>query len=109
MTTGQIIRAYRDKMSLSQEDLSSFLCIKREMVSYYENDTREVPREILEKLSNLFGIDLSDFFEEDEAQIKANVAFAFRANEIVAGDLNGIAEFRKIVKNYFKLIQLENL
>jgi transcriptional regulator with XRE-family HTH domain len=107
MKSGQIIKAYREKMQLSQEALAEFLKIKREVLSYYETESRETPLEVFEKLSDLFGIGLDEFFEEDENQIKANVAFAFRANEILPEDLNAIADFRKVVKNYFKLLDLE--
>jgi transcriptional regulator with XRE-family HTH domain len=107
MKTGKIIKAYREKMQLTQEAVAQFLCIKRELLSYYETDSREIPLELLEKLSNLFGIGLDEFFEEDENQIKANVAFAFRADEIRPEDLNAIADFRKVIKNYFKLVELE--
>jgi transcriptional regulator with XRE-family HTH domain len=107
MKSGQIIKAYREKMQLSQEAVAEFLKIKREVLSYYETESRETPLEVFEKLSDLFGIGLDEFFEEDENQIKANVAFAFRANAILPEDLNAIADFRKVVKNYFKLLDLE--
>lgn len=107
MKIGPIIKAYREKMQLSQEVVAEFLKIKREVLSYYETDSRETPLEVLEKLSDLFGIGLDEFFEEDENQIKANIAFAFRADEILPEDLNSISAFRKVVKNYFKLVDLE--
>ena len=108
MTTGAILKAFREGNNLSQEMVASFLSIKRELLSYYENDSREAPIEVMEKLANLYGADLADFFETENNQIKANIAFAFRANGIEETDLNQIAEFRKVVKNYFKIIALEN-
>lgn len=107
MKTGAIINAYRERMKLSQEVVAAFLGIKREVLSYYETDNREAPIEVLEKLSDLFGIGLDEFFEEDSSQVSANVAFAFRADEILIEDLGAIADFRKIIKNYFKLKKLE--
>ena len=62
---------------------------------------------MLEKLADLFGVDLADFFEEDSNQIKANLAFAFRATDLQEKDLNEIASFRRVVKNYLKIIDLE--
>jgi transcriptional regulator with XRE-family HTH domain len=108
MTTGTILKACREGNNLSQEAVASFLSIKRELLSYYESDTREAPLDVLEKLANLYGADLADFFETENNQIKANIAFAFRANGIEESDLNQIAQFRKAVKNYFKIIELEN-
>jgi transcriptional regulator with XRE-family HTH domain len=104
---GKNIKAFREKMGLSQEEVADFLNVKREMVSYYETDAREVPMAALEKLSDLFGIDLGDLIEEDEKQVSANVALAFRAENMGDDDLKGVAEFRKIIKNYFKILELE--
>ena len=107
MTTGAILKAYRDRNNLSQEIVASFLGIKREMLSYYENDTREIPLESLEKLANLYGADLADFFETEKDVVQTNLAFAFRAEELCIEDLGALSQFRKIVKNYFKILELE--
>lgn len=107
MTTGVILKAFREGNNLSQEVVASFLGIKRELLSYYESDSREAPIDVLEKLANLYGADLADFFETENNQIKTNIAFAFRANGIEESDLNQIAQFRKAVKNYFKIIEIE--
>jgi transcriptional regulator with XRE-family HTH domain len=107
MTTGAILQAYRDRMKLSQDQVANYLNVKREMLSYWENDSREVPLEMLEKLADLYGADLEDFFEIDVQQVKANIAFAFRADDVSESDLREIAHFRKVVKNYLKLSILE--
>lgn len=110
MKTGEIIKAYRERMSLSQEAVASFLQIKRETLSYYENNPdgrAEAPLEVLEKLADLYGADLADFFEDDSNQLKANLAFAFRVTNLIENDLNEIAQFRKVVKNYLKIMDLE--
>ena len=70
--------------------MASFLDIKRETLSYYENNPdgrAEAPLEVLEKLADLYGADLADFFEEDTNQLKANLAFAFRATDLKENDL----------------------
>jgi transcriptional regulator with XRE-family HTH domain len=104
MTTGEILKAFREGNNLSQEAVASFLVIKGEVLSYYENDSREAPIEVLEKLANLYGVDLADFFETEHNQIKTNIAFALGTNGIEASDLNQIAQFRKVVKNYLTMI-----
>ncbi|MEO6903705.1 MAG: helix-turn-helix transcriptional regulator [Bacteroidia bacterium] len=111
MKTGEVIKAYRERMNLSQEAVATFLDIKRETLSYYENNTdgrAEAPLEVLEKLADLYGTDLADFFENDASQLKANLAFAFRATNLKENDLSEIAQFRKVIKNYLKIINLEN-
>lgn len=100
--TGAILKAFREGHNLSLEVVASFLSIKKELLSYYENDSQEAPIDVLERLSNLYGTDLAVFFETDHNQINPNVAFDFITEE---SDLNQIAQFRKAVKNYFKMIE----
>jgi len=108
MKIGQILKAFREKNNFSQETVASFLGIKREMLSYYENNSREPSIDVLENLANLYGADLADFFETDENHINTNVAFAaFRASNINESDMKELAQFRKVVKNYLKIVELE--
>jgi len=102
-TTGDIIKGLREKYGYTQEKLALFLGIKRELVSFYENGEREVPLEVMEKLSDLFGIELEAFFNEDVDETLAQVAFAFRSDELDPGDMKELADFGKIVKNYLKI------
>lgn len=94
-------------MRLRQEDLAGYLKIQREMISYYENGTREIPIENLKTLANLFGVELYDLMEENAAMSTANIAFAFRAEGLSAEDLSVISDFKKIVKNYLKIAELK--
>ncbi len=106
-TIAHIVKQLRIKNNFTQDQLSSFLNCPRELISYYETGDREIPLQVLEKLSDLLGIELEDFFEEDLAQIKTNIAFAFRADTIVEEDLEPLAQFKKIVKNYQKMLNIE--
>lgn len=105
-TTGLVIKGLREKYGYTQEKVSSFLGIKREMISHYENDGRDVPLEVLEKLSDLFGVELDVFFVDNVEEALAEVVFAFRKDEIITEDMENISEFGKIVKNYLKINSL---
>lgn len=105
---GSNIKAYREHMRLTQEDVAGFLKIQREMVSYYENGAREVPMDNLKRLSELFGIELYDLMEEYAAMSTANIAFAFRAEGLNAEDLEVVSDFKKIVRNYLKISELKD-
>jgi transcriptional regulator with XRE-family HTH domain len=96
----------REKLNLTQEQLSEYLEIPRGYVSYYETGQREIPLEILEKASDLFGIDLLDLLEENSEEALTNLSFAFRANELKTEDLQVIAAFKKIVKNVQRMNRL---
>ncbi|MCI9843394.1 helix-turn-helix domain-containing protein [Flavobacterium pectinovorum] len=107
-TTGLIIKGLRDKYGYTQDKVAEFLGIKREMISFYENNEREVPLEILEKLSDLFGIDLDVFFVDNVDEALAEVVFAFRKNDLDNNDMDAMADFGKIVKNYLKIKNLHD-
>jgi len=100
---GSNIKLYRNKLNLTQESLAAYLNITREEINYYENGKRNIPSSIMTKAAKLFGIEEYDLYEEDENNLQANVAFAFRAEFLNAEDLNHIADFRKIVLNYLKM------
>lgn len=105
---GKNIKSFREKMGLSQDELAKFLKVQREMVSYYETGVREVPVENLKKLADLFGVEMYDLIEQDELASKANVAFAFRAQGLSDHDLGVISDFKRVVMNYIKLIQIKD-
>ena len=104
--TGLVIKGLRDKYEYTQDKVAEFLGVKREMISFYENGEREVPLEILEKLSDLFGVDLDVFFVENVDEALAQVVFAFRKNDMGNEDMDAMAAFGKIVKNYLKINNL---
>lgn len=105
--TGTIIRILREKSGYSQDAVANFLGIKREMISYYETGSRDASLEVLEKLADLFGVDLEIFFSDNLEDVKTELAFAFRASELTEKDLESIAAFRRIIKNYQRIIKLE--
>ncbi|MFE3871922.1 helix-turn-helix domain-containing protein [Flavobacterium sp. ZS1P70] len=104
--TGLIIKGLRDKYGYTQDKVADFLEIKREMISFYETGEREVPLEILEKLSDLFGVNLDVFFVDNVDEAVAEVVFAFRKNDFDNDDMEAMAAFGKIVKNYLKINNL---
>jgi transcriptional regulator with XRE-family HTH domain len=107
MELGQVLKVFRERNHFSQEAVASYLGIKRELLSYYENDSRDPSIEVLDKLADLYGTELSDFFETDINHINTNVAFAFRASDVDENDMKMLAQFRKVVKNYLKIVELE--
>jgi transcriptional regulator with XRE-family HTH domain len=107
LKSGIIIKTLREKFGYSQDVVANFLEVKREMISYYETGDREVPLELLEKLADLFGVDLEIFFTENIEEATTDLAFAFRADELSEKDLENIAAFRRIIKNYQRITKLE--
>lgn len=100
---GDNIKSYRKTLGFTQNDLAKFLKVSGTMITYYEQGTRDINMDNLQKLANLFNIELSDLLEENEHIINLNSAVAFKKDSLTKNDLSAIAEFRKIVKNYIKL------
>lgn len=104
---GYNIKLFREKCGLSQEEVADFSGIKREILSYYENGKREVSLLHLEKIAEYMNIDLEVFLEENPSEIQADLALAFRADEVTPSDREQIAYFKRIVKNYLKMKSIE--
>lgn len=103
---GLIIKGLREKFDYTQDKVADFLEIKRELISFYESGEREASVEVLEKLSDLFGVELEVFFAKDVNAALAEVAFAFRKGDLNPKDMKQLAAFGKIVKNYLKIKKL---
>ncbi len=100
---GQNIRSLREKMGLTQDALAQYLGTSREQIGYYEIGQRNIPSIQLSKLANLFCMNEYDFYEEEMQNRSINLAFAFRAEKLQAQDLQSIAQFKKIVRNYLSM------
>ena len=105
-TTGLVIKGLREKYGYTQDKVADYLGIKREMISFYENEGREIPLDVLEKLSDLFGVELDVFFVDNVDEALAEVVFAFRKDDFESNDMDNMAAFGKIVKNYLKINNL---
>jgi len=102
---GQNIAKIRKLQGLSQENLGAYLGVTREQISHYERGTRKISVTDLNKLADLFGVELADLLEEDMDLQHLNLAFAFRSKKIES-DLPTIATFKKLVLNYLKMQRL---
>ena len=104
---GKNLKAYREYNQFTQEQVAKFLGLNnRSTYSNYESGDREAPLDVLEKCAELYGCDLANFFEEDEAEFKEKLICAFRVDNLSPEDMLEIAKFKTIVKNYIKLNNL---
>ena len=101
--TAKNFKKLRESLGFTQEKVGDYLNCSREEVSYYENGTRDIPLSILERASDLFGVELVDFFSEEES---VGIRIAYRADDCTVDDLNHIARFKRIIKNYQRLNRL---
>ena len=97
------IRALRESLGYTQEQIATYLNITAPAVSQYESDARSIPAEAISKIALLFNVEEYELYQDDPHQQQLLSAFAFRANEIAVEELKTISSFKKIVLNYFHL------
>lgn len=93
----------RDNLGFTQEKVGQYLNCTREEISYYETGSREIPLSILERAADLFGVELVDFFSEEES---VGIRIAYRAEDCSVEDMTQIAQFKRIIKNYQRINRL---
>ncbi|MEI6883547.1 MAG: helix-turn-helix transcriptional regulator [Bacteroidota bacterium] len=103
---GNNIRVYRQKFGYTQTHLAEYLKIDRSTISLYESGDREISVIHLENLADLFGVELDCLVESSPEMHTADLAFAFRKQDLDVQDLKSIADFQKVVKNYIKICQI---
>lgn len=103
---GQNLCKLRKANNFTQEQVAEYLGINRSTYSNYELGEREMPFELLERIADLLGCDLTVLMEEDEAVVNEMMIGSFRVDNLSADDLEQIAAFKRIVKNYVKMNEL---
>ena len=103
---GRILKECREYNSFTADQVATFLNIGRSTYSNYEAGLREAPLEVLEKCSNLYGCDLDLFFEEKPLSEGDMLICAFRVDDVSSSDMQEVALFKNIVKNYLKIDKL---
>ncbi|HUW06984.1 MAG TPA: helix-turn-helix transcriptional regulator [Williamwhitmania sp.] len=105
---GSNVKKYRAAQGFTQDNLAGFLDVSREMISFYETGKRPIPVTALDKLADLFGVDMEELLEESTTVANTNLAFAFRSDSLAEEDVLSIAEFKRIVLNYLKMKTITN-
>ena len=105
-TIGKRLRAVRESSSFTQEQVASYLNVKRESISYIETGARPVSTVMLRKLADLYGYRLSYFLEESVKEESPQVAIAFRVSDLGADDLPVIVQAKRIALNLDSLYGL---
>lgn len=100
------LKMMRETSHFTQEKVAKFLGIGRSAYSNYELGTRDIPFDIMERLSDLYGVDLYLLYEENEDTVRNMLVTAFRVDNLSSDDMAAIAAFKRVVKNYLKMDML---
>ena len=104
---GRNLCKLRNANSFTQEQIAEYLGINRSTYSNYELGAREMPFDLLERAADLLGCDLAVLLEEKEETVDEMMLCSFRIDNLSSNDLEQIAAFKRIVKNYLKMNYLE--
>ena len=103
---GENLKELRKLNNFTQEMTAEVLGLQRTTYDNYENGAREAPMSVLERAADLFGCELHHLFSPSEIQSKGVLVCAFRQEGLTASDLNAIADFKCLAKQYMKLKRL---
>ncbi|MBP1613940.1 MAG: family transcriptional regulator [Bacteroidetes bacterium] len=97
------IKSFREAWNYTQSKVAAFLGIDRGAYANYESGNREMPYELMTKICELYGIDLSVLFEEDSSILEDELVCAFRLENPCDEDIKEISHFKQVVRNYLKM------
>lgn len=100
---GANLKLFREAANYTQHYVAEYLGIERGAYANYESGNREIPYPLMEKVCELYGIPLSSLFENDTMKIENELFCAFRVNTPDHRDIQEIALFKAIVRNYLKM------
>lgn len=102
---GKRIKEIRENNNFSQSNIAAFLEVDQSLISKAEKDERSLTSDMIEKLATLFGVQPKEFMSEDPVD---PLAYAFRASEMTAEDINTIYAINRIALNSKFLSHLLN-
>lgn len=100
------IKRLREASGFTQESVANYLGVKRSAYANYEAGERVLPLILMERLADLYGCEMYDFYSEDVDVVSNMLATAFRVDMLSREDMVQIAAFKRIVNNSLKMDKL---
>jgi transcriptional regulator with XRE-family HTH domain len=102
---GENAKRAREANGLSQMNVAVFLKVDQSLISKFEKGERSLQSDLLERLANLLGHNVTDF--ECVSGIPAQrIKVAFRSSGISASDMEAIHDIKRIAMNLFFMADL---
>ncbi|MDR2569505.1 MAG: helix-turn-helix domain-containing protein [Oscillospiraceae bacterium] len=105
MILGENAKRARESCGFSQANVAEFLNVDQSLISKFEKGLRSLQSDMLERLANLYGNKVTDFFCTEgipEQRIKT----AYRSSGITTDDMEAIHDIRRIALNLFFMSDL---
>lgn len=91
------IKTLREQGGFTQRNIANYLNVDQSLISMVEKGKRALTADMLERLADLLGVQISAF-REGEIELKP-LSFALRASEINEEDLETISSINRIALN----------
>ncbi len=98
---GQLLKQYRNKMDLTQAEMSEKLGISEKYVSRVETGIGGISKETLAKYINILGISPNLFYKDfiTNPKVKKEIEVSEKLSELSLDKLEVILEMAKMLKN----------
>jgi transcriptional regulator with XRE-family HTH domain len=106
---GRRLARARNAAGFTQAQVGEYLKVPREWISYVENGRRQIDISALQRLSDLYGINVSQFFEDPtnpNFDPSISAVAAFRATDISERDLATVSWVKRFAMNLNDLNRL---
>lgn len=100
---GNNLKKLRAANHFTIEQVAQYLGISTSMYQAIETGERTAQLKYLEKLSSLFGFELSMITSPDKDVVESMLMCAFRVEGLTTEDLDQVSSFKEIVLNDLKL------
>jgi len=111
MDIGLKIKKLREKKNLTQEQLALEIGVSKNTILAYESHNKHPKIEILERLSQLFGVHISDFFIDESRQVteakEPNIEYGKKSRDL--GELDRLFDRTKKLEDRLKAAEEEKL
>ena len=102
---GKNAKLAREENGFSQTNVAKFLNVDQSFISKFEKGERSIQSDLLERLANLYGYNLSDLIDNTN-NMKQRIKAAYRSNWLSADDLETIYCIKRIGLNLFFMTEL---
>lgn len=94
---GENIHNLRENAGFTQSNLAQFIGVDQSLIARIEKGERNISVDMLEKLSSLFGVTVSQI--EEQPLTTSKLSIAFRGSELTVQEMEAIAAINKIALN----------
>jgi len=102
---GQNVKYARESNGFTQENVAEFLKVDQSLISKFEKGQRNLQSDMLEKLANLYGFNVSDIEKDGYVHVH-RINVAYRSRGITIADMEAIHDIRRIAMNLFFMSSL---